>query len=84
MFLGTGTPTRDTKAFGSSILLDLEGHVILVDYGPATTAKMARATYSPRDLEPMLVFVPDKVLLSGQALARKGKNNETFTLWSAG
>src|SRR5215471_4638854 len=41
--LGAGVPTPTAARFGSAYLLDVAGNTVLVDCGPATTHKLAKA-----------------------------------------
>ena len=45
--LCAGNPTPTAERFGSSFILELDGANLLFDCGPAATAKMAKAGFSP-------------------------------------
>ncbi|GAA1249089.1 MBL fold metallo-hydrolase [Prauserella halophila] len=48
--LGSGTPTPTPDRFGSSYVIDLGGELVMVDCGPATTHKLAKAGLSATDV----------------------------------
>jgi ribonuclease Z len=52
--LGAGVPTPTPSRFGSAYLLDVAGRSLLVDCGPATTYKLARAERSAAEISLLL------------------------------
>ncbi|RBM24268.1 hypothetical protein DI005_00610 [Prauserella sp. PE36] len=48
--LGSGTPTPTPDRFGSSYVIDMGNELVMVDCGPATTHKLARAGLSATDV----------------------------------
>jgi ribonuclease Z len=48
--LGAGVPTPTPARFGSAYLLDVAGRTVLLDCGPATTHKIAKAGRSPAEI----------------------------------
>jgi ribonuclease Z len=52
--LGAGVPTPTPRRFGSAYLLDVAGRSLLVDCGPATTYKLARAERSAAEISLLL------------------------------
>jgi ribonuclease Z len=53
--LGAGVPTPTPHRFGSAYLLDVAGRTLLVDCGPAATAKLVAAGRRPPEVS-MLLF----------------------------
>ncbi|MBI2440858.1 MAG: MBL fold metallo-hydrolase [Lentisphaerae bacterium] len=51
--IGSGCPDPKANRYGSAFLLELDGHGILIDCGPATTYKMARMGLDPRQVRHM-------------------------------
>ena len=49
--LGSGTPNPTADRFGSSFVLDVGGHKLMFDCGPATTHKLVKAGLWPTDIE---------------------------------
>ena len=49
--LGAGTPTPAPTRFGSSYVVEVAGEQLMVDCGPATTYKMAKAGLWPTDVD---------------------------------
>jgi len=45
--LGSGTPTPMPDRFGSAFAVEVEGQFVMVDCGPATTWKLAKANLAP-------------------------------------
>lgn len=52
--LGAGVPTPTPSRFGSAYLLDVVGRSLLVDCGPATTAKLVAAGRRPPEVSLLL------------------------------
>ena len=52
--LGVGVPTPTPSRFGSAYLLDVAGRSLLVDCGPATTAKLVQAGRRPEEVSTLL------------------------------
>ena len=49
--LGSGTPNPTPERFGSSFVLDVGGHKLMFDCGPAATHKLVKAGLWPTDIE---------------------------------
>ena len=49
--LGSGTPNPTADRFGSSFVLDVGGHKLMFDCGPAATHKLVKAGLWPTDIE---------------------------------
>jgi ribonuclease BN (tRNA processing enzyme) len=53
--LGTGTPNVDPDRQQSALIIDLGDHKILVDAGRGVTSQLARAGYSPAQIDTVLI-----------------------------
>jgi ribonuclease BN (tRNA processing enzyme) len=53
--LGAGVPTPSKTRFGTSCVLDLAGELLMIDCGPAATAKLVRAGLWPTDIEHLFI-----------------------------
>ena len=49
--IGAGTPTPTPTRFGSSFVVETSGEQIMIDCGPAATAKMVQAGLWPTDID---------------------------------
>ena len=49
--LGAGTPIPTAERFGSSFVLDVDGHKLMFDCGPAATHKLVKAGLRPTEIE---------------------------------
>lgn len=48
--LGSGTPTPTPDRFGSAFAIEIDGEIVMVDCGPATTWKLAKAGLRTTDV----------------------------------
>lgn len=54
--LGTGTPSPTPESFGTAFAVELdEGHLVMIDCGPAATWKLAMAGLSPAALRTLFI-----------------------------
>lgn len=53
--LGSGCPTPTPDRYGTAFAVKTESDLILVDCGPATTWKIAKAGLNPRDFSTLLL-----------------------------
>jgi ribonuclease Z len=54
IILGSGTPTPTQLRFGTSYLLQLGEHYVMIDCGPATTYKLVKAGVYPTQIDHLL------------------------------